>query len=162
MDISENKMEFNRCFFYEIIMQNNILFCFADYHHGLPPWGIALSVLGVLIFLAVVIVVPVSVYCCCYIRRSHPGTTIQMPVAGSQSQMAVAMQMSGGLQGYSAPMYVVYNPGTGQVSLPASQQAPVAQTVPPQAPVAQAAPPQAPVYDNIATIQNQDNSKVQL
>lgn len=127
---------------------------FLEYHHGVAGWVIGIVVVGVLIFLALVIVLPLSIYCCCYKRRSTPGAMIQQPtMVGHQmpapmagQQMAVAMQVSTAPNAYNAPMYAVYNPATGQVTMPtAGAVAPQPQPAP--APVQQ---DPAPAYDNLA------------
>ena len=63
------------------------------YHKSFPAWAIALTVIGVLVFLALVIGIPVAV-CCCYSRRNKPPTLA--PVANVQpagQHMAVSMQV---------------------------------------------------------------------
>ena len=54
-----------------------------------PAWAIALTVIGVLVFLGLVIRIPVAV-CCCYNRRKMPTPSVQP--AGQQ--MAVSMQVT--------------------------------------------------------------------
>ena len=91
---------------------------FAD-GSSLPAWGIGLMSIGVILFVALVIVVPVSVACCYKKRRaaanSAPTTQqVTAPQVGQPDQkMAVSMQVVTG-----APIYAVYNPNDGSVMFP--------------------------------------------
>ena len=84
---------------------------------SLPAWGIGLISVGVIVFLALVIVVPVSVACCYKKRRrvsANSTATTQQVAAPQSQQMAVSMQVATN----GAPMYAVYNPNNGSVVIP--------------------------------------------
>ena len=87
----------------------------------MPAWAIGLISIGVILFVALVIVVPTSVACCYRKRRAAANSAptrqqVAAPQVGQpgQQQMAVSMQVATG-----APIqYAVYDPNTGSVVIP--------------------------------------------